>query len=154
MASRHFHGFALRGENYPSHEVLRILLPSTPSSAAIPSRDGSSTFSGFFVLFLEYPSSTASGDGTKVSREERRIKQDRRGCRSSVGRTVGWLVDANARSRSRAYVCVCARRLGTKLVKLHPHVETWTFHRVYKVPRPPVHRPCFTFLLNDSSLAR
>lgn len=122
---------------------------------------GANTFLGFFI-FLEYPSSTTrrrtggrrdatGGDGDTVRKFRTRNENQTR-IAADLVRTRDLV------SFLRARVSLCARWLETKLVKLHPHVETWTFQRVYKVPlaRPcqSVRRPRFVFLMTFPSSAR
>lgn len=84
--------------------------------------------SGFFVAF---------NDDNETFVRGMRIKQESSGGCRSVGKQT--------RAAPFARLCVHSG-LRPKLVKLHPHVETWTFQRVYKVP-PVSCRLCFTFLL-------
>lgn len=108
--------------NYPSCEILGM-----PPECGDSPPGGSNAFLGFFV-FLEYLLRRPTTD--KSFARETRIKQESSRIRS------------HARARvvpSPTRESLCAQWLETKLVKQHPHVETWTFQRIYKVP---LARPC------------
>lgn len=122
MASRHFYGVAPREKTTP----LCWRIPKHPSSATIPSR-----WTEYFLRFPRCPPISVSVVVVVVVVVDDELGKFRAGNENQtriVG-GVGPFASHAARSRS-----LCSRWLETKLVKLHPHVETWTFQRVYKVP--------------------
>lgn len=143
-ASPRFHGLRPEGK-LPSVRNLR-----NAPSAAIPSR-----WIEHFLRFLRL-SRVPVVDRQRVTMATVRKFRTRN---ENQTRIVG-SADPFARAipaRSLARVSLCVRWLETKLVKQHPHVETWTFQRVYKVP---LARPCrsmrtvFRLPLNDLSSVR
>lgn len=118
----------VQGENCGSVQNPRS------SSAAIFSR-----WIEYFLRFLPRPRVSVVG---KFLIRGTRIKQE-----SSYGPL------ARAFFLSRSRISVYVQRLETKLVKLHPHVETWTFQPVYKVPLARPYR-ANRVSLNDSSSVR
>lgn len=127
--------FGLRPEGKPPsvHEILGMP-PECDDSLA-----GDRTLS---QVSSSSPDTPTTDNSTKVLHEKRESNKNRR---ESV-HTRDLI--------SFTHSSLCARWLETKLVKQHPHVETWTFQHVYKVP---LARPClsvrtvFHLPLNDLS---
>lgn len=117
--------FASREKTMAPCEMLPPPPLPPPSSTAISSR-----WIEYFLRFLRRPRVSVVDLRRRrrhesSSYEERESNKNHCGCR---------FVGARVLSLSRCVLSLCAQWLETKLVKLHPHVETWTFQPVYKVP--------------------
>lgn len=108
--------FASRGET-----TLRA-----KSSECLPSAVISSRWIEHFLRFLRFPRVPVVDRRWATTATVRKF-------RTRNENQTRIVADSFARAiscRSLARVSLCAQRLETKLVKQHPHVETWTFQRL------------------------